>query len=379
MSRPAKKLLVSPNRKNQVLLFFSIALVVLSIGLIGLKYQRGSHAATAVLSSEAEAGTVTAPATSVADTSASGGRAARFAAVTPPPPPPPPSGTMIGMYNGNPNEAPDAKFVSLFGKAPQLATTYITGQAINETYEKARLAAGTSIVFDLDPKDTPGLLYGVATQTTAGDTYINNFLAAAQRVAASSTKAKVYVTLAHEWEVKRAQNRWTDTRDADIGNYAKALSVFNSRAASTAPGTQAGYWTGGYSAHQTVLAQVMAAMTTPAKWVSADPYRTSGTQTLLQNWNGYGVDFFQANATYKAWGSPPIFITEYGINTDNISDATAAAWLTDIRGTMKAAGVSGSVYFNRDRPEEAANHMWKLDNGDTPQALGAFKASFLAP
>jgi hypothetical protein len=350
--------------------------MVLAIGMIGVRYQEQSRAASTYVSAEPEKGTLGGTAKVISDAAASAGSAVQFSAATPPPPPPPPSNT-LGMYNGNPNEAPDEHFIRLMGTPGQISSTYVTTQTINEVYEKARVAAGTNVFLDLDPKSTPGLMYEISIQSTNGMTYVNNFLAAAQRVATSSTKAKVYVSLSHEWEVKRAQGKWTDARDADINNYAKANSIFNARAAAIAPAVLPGFWTGGYKTNQPVLAQVMAAMTTPSKWVSVDPYRTSGTQTLLQNWNSFGVDFFQADPTYIKWGKPPIFITEFGISTHNVSDTDLAIYLTDIRGTMRSAGVSGAIYFNRTKPEEAPN-TWTLDGGTTPKALAAFKSSFLA-
>lgn len=78
-------------------LTIGVALVViLGVGFIGVYLFKGGNAATAPLSAEPENGTITLPAISITDSTASGGKAVGFKApVAPPPttPPPPTSGT----------------------------------------------------------------------------------------------------------------------------------------------------------------------------------------------------------------------------------------------------------------------------------------------
>lgn len=294
-------------------------------------------------------------------------------------PPPPTAGTLMGMYSGNPQENPDEKHLALFGKYPDIATSYILNGSINTTYERARFQRGTSLILDLDPKQSPGTLTAVANETTAGLSYIRTFLdqaKAIQDLDRSTNGPKVWLAWAHEWEVKWRNNIWTNTSDAMWQNWAKSHSVFNREA--HIRGLRTVFWTGGYSNNWTILAQVMAAMTVPCDAVSTDPYRSGGTATLASNWAGWGVNFFKNDPTWKAWGSPPIFVTEYGVNNDASTDASAAAFLTGVRQTMTDLGVTAAVYFNRNRSDEASNHMWQLDDGNSPQALAAYKASFLA-
>jgi beta-glucanase (GH16 family) len=86
----------------------ALAIVVVGIGCIGAYMQLRSHAATPVVSAEPETGTVSTPAASIADTSASNGRAVNFAQGTTGTPLPVgygktngPSGTWKLMLNDN--------------------------------------------------------------------------------------------------------------------------------------------------------------------------------------------------------------------------------------------------------------------------------------
>lgn len=295
--------------------------------------------------------------------------------------PPVSSSVLFGQYNGNPSENPDAGFQSAVGAYPEVASTYITTQAINQTYEKARVARGTSVFLDLDSKDTPGLIEEVANQTTAGMNYINTFLAAAEQVALSAQGgAKVFVAYVHEWEVKRAQNILTDAGDRDPVIYAKAHSVFNARAAQIAPHVLPGYWVGGFSNNYTIIAQVMAAMTTAPKWVSYDPYVTAAgsIRSAESLWSTFAT-WIKSNTTYQSWGSVPLYVTEYGMDTSK-GDSACATFYSNLRQQARNVGLSGIVQFNRDKTDAGSGLAvkYKLNTGNTPQALAAFKASFEA-
>lgn len=64
---------------------FIVISLVLIFGGLGVWYLAASHAATPALSAEPETGTLTAPATAVTDTTASGGKAVQFGTPQPPP------------------------------------------------------------------------------------------------------------------------------------------------------------------------------------------------------------------------------------------------------------------------------------------------------
>jgi hypothetical protein len=138
-----------------------------------------------------------------------------------------------------------------------------------------------------------------------------------------------------------------------------------------------GLWIGGFPANQPLVAQVMAAMTTTPTWVGTDPYLNSGSATAVATWRPKGVDFFKADPTFRKWGSPPIYLTEFGVHT-SLGDDACARFLTDLRGSMRAAGVAGAVLFNRDKIEPATgfDSRYKIDTGTTPKALAAFRAGF---
>ena len=97
MSLPSRNSFSSKRKFLAYIERVSLLLVMVSLAGVGLHFLNGSQAATPFVSTEAENGTITAPATSVTDTLASGGRATRFTTgTTPPPPPPPPAGA--GCY-----------------------------------------------------------------------------------------------------------------------------------------------------------------------------------------------------------------------------------------------------------------------------------------
>lgn len=301
-------------------------------------------------------------------------------------PPPPPSGVKLSWYRGNPSESPDADYKTKIGVDPAMASSYYTTQVVNETYERGRIARGSDIFMDFDPKEpaNAGYIVDISNYLTAptnpGSLWAIAKLQAAQRVATSvTTTAKVYVTLAHEWEVKRAKGVWTVAGDADIATYAKALDNMMLMATQYAPNCLFGLWFGGYSDNQSTISQVMNLLTRTPKWLSVDPYindtASTGGSTFPALWDSYGVDFLQSHPKYATWNSPPIFLTEFGVNTDGPTDATVASKLVDLKTKLSASGISGAIYFNRDRPDEAANHMYALDNGDTPLALAEFKKS----
>jgi hypothetical protein len=358
--------------RKQFLMLIGVVFAA-ATGILGVKRQFFSNAATSTAAFEGEAGTEVSPATEVTDATASGGKAMKFAAATPPA-----SKLLLGQYSGNASESPDQAFIAAFGGAPEITTTYITTQAVNETYEKARVARGTTAVLDLDSKNTPGLIAAVADGTTAGMSYIDTFLLAAERVAVTApTGVSVMAGYVHEWEVKRAQNVLTNTRDRDHAVYAKAHDRFISRARAIAPHVKCGYWYGHY--HTADLATVMAAMNEAPAWIGIDPYTTDNNpfQTAVQCWKPK-TDWIKANASYKSFGNPPLYLTEWGVDTFH-GDTNCATYMTNLRANARSVGLTGIVHFNRDRTDNDGQVVaYKITNGSTPKTQAAFKASFQA-
>ncbi len=277
---------------------------------------------------------------------------------------------LLGQYRGNPSERPDETY----------ASTYYTTQSVDVSYESARVKRGTSVMLDLDPKMTPGMVGEVADKSTKGMGYIDPFLTSCETVAKVNPAATVFASFMHEWEVKRAQNVITNARDRDPATYADAVSVFAARAAQIAPDCKVTLWIGGYSGNLPTVADVMAKITVPLDAVTYDPYITkAGTyQSPVQKWSPT-ADWFRANASYKSWGAPPIYLGEFGIDSSH-GDDQMATFLTDLRGSMRTVGLAGGMLFDRDKTDNnGAKVAYKIDAGLTPRALAAFKASLTAP
>jgi len=287
---------------------------------------------------------------------------------------------LVGQYRGNPSENPDATFLSTYGQSPALTSSYYTTQAVNLSYESARVKRGTSVMLDLDAKTTPGMVGEVADKSTKGLGYIDPFLTSCETVAKVNPAATVFASFMHEWEVKRAQNVLTNTRDRDPATYAQAVSVFAARAAQIAPDCQVTLWIGGYSGNLPTVAEVMAKISVRLDAVAFDPYVTKSAsyQSAVQKWTPT-ANWFRANADYQAWGSPPIYLGEFGIDAAH-GDAQMATFLTDLRDSMRTVGLAGGMLFDRTKTDNnGAKVAYKIDAGLTPLALAAFKSSLRAP
>ena len=286
------------------------------------------------------------------------------------------SGPLLGQYRGNASENPDATFLSTYGENPELASSYYTTQAVNLTYESARVKRGTSVMLDLDPKTTPGMVGEVADRSTKGLGYIDPFLTSCETVAKVNPAATVFASFMHEWEVKRAQNVITNSRDRDPATFAKAVSVFAARAAQIAPDCKVTLWIGGYSGNLPTVADVMANISVPLDAVAYDPYITKSAsyQSAVEKWTPT-ANWFRANADYRSWGSPPIYLGEFGIDAAH-GDAQMATFLTDLPGSMRTVGLAGGVLFDRNKTDNnGAVVAYKIDAGSTPQAQAAYQAS----
>jgi len=94
----------------------------------------------------------------------------------------------------------------------------------------------------------------------------------------------------------------------------------------------------------------------------------------VQKWTPT-ANWFRANADYQAWGSPPIYLGEFGIDTSH-GDAQVATFLTDLQGSMRTVGLAGGMLFDRNKTDNnGAVVAYKIDAGATPQAQAAYKSS----
>jgi hypothetical protein len=281
----------------------------------------------------------------------------------------------MGMYNGNPSENPDENYKQQFGAENQITSSYYTGQAPNVNYELSRVAKGISVYLDFDTKNTPGQINLISKRDP---NTLNNWLRpdlnAAQKIAeAAKGGAEVTVSFVHEWEVKTAQAKFSGY-DADPVIYGKAFAVFIEEARKLAPDCKIVYWMGNSANDwQTRVGTAIKQMLRGPDKVSWDPYvtvRKSPSMTPLELFQPVH-DWWLANEQYKAWGSPDLAISEFGIATQHGDDA-CAAFYSKVGEAMEALDILEVIQFNRDKGE--VNGNWKITGGTTPKAKGAFKA-----
>lgn len=283
-----------------------------------------------------------------------------------PPPPPQPLRPFLGMYNGTHSEGGDDAARSLFGAYPEVSSTYYQTQRINQTAEQARMGKGISPLITVTTKGTQRLA-GIATGDLA---WLDQYLEDLNTLALSHPDVPVYATLDHEWEVKVNSGAITGL-SASPAVYGKALSTFIIRARVIAPTVKVGYWFG-YS-DKTKIAAVLASITVPVDWMSLDPYtwRTDpATETPAQCWDPQ-VSWLRTRPDYTRLGSPPVFLSEFGIDVKAHGDVNGARYFTDLRAALVKSGLAGAVHFNR---VDGVN-TWKFTTGEYPQSVAAFSAS----
>lgn len=292
------------------------------------------------------------------------------------PPSPPAVELGLGMYNGNPSENPDEDYKNQFGSYPVVTSSYYTSNPPNEKYETARVQRGTDVWMDFDTKNTAGLIGQIADRNSSALTnWLYPNLDAAQKVAAAG-KAKgggqVTISFVHEWEVKVAQNKFTNTRDRNPLVFAAAFDVFISEARKRAPDVKVALWMGNSAANwKTNIGTAINAMKQVPDKVSWDPYVTvnrSSSTTPLELFKPTH-DWWEANkpSTWKV----SYAITEFGIATQH-GDAAGAAFYSKVKEAMKALNIVECLQFNRDKGE--ANGNWKITGSATPKTKAAFKA-----
>ena len=230
-------------------------------------------------------------------------------------------------------------------------------------------------MLDLDPKMTPGMVGEVADKSTKGMGYIDPFFTSCETVAKVNPAATVFASFMHEWEVNRAQNVFTNSRDREPATYARAVSVFAARAAQVAPDCEVTLRIGGYSGNLPTVAEVMAQISVPLDAVAYDPYVTkSGAyQSAVQKWSPT-ANWFRANADYQAWGSRP----STSVSSGSTPRTATRRWRRSSPTSRApcAPWACGGMLFDRNKTDNnGAVVAYKIDAGATPQAQAAYKSS----
>lgn len=345
-----------------------------AIGIIGVMKELLSQAATPTAAYEPESGTVVGAAAVVNDVTASGAKAVKFGSE----PTTPSTKRLLGIYN---SDGGDTQTNSLMGQYPEIASTYYqpTQQKLSIANETARINRGTAPMITLTAKGTQRLA-GIANGNADDLAWLDEYVAALNTLSNVNSNVKVYATLDHEWEVKVNQAKITG-ESADPAIYGKALSVFFQKCKTGAPKVIYTYWVGGADSTN-LLNTVLTNITVAPMIISCDPYlNNSETGTAASNWASYLDKFRSASGKYRTQyvrlGSPPLAISEHGIQTTTHTDTQVAAYFVNLRQQMADENVVFSIFFNSDADNP---HMITPGGSNpVPTAVTNFATCFTQP
>lgn len=277
---------------------------------------------------------------------------------------PPPATALLGAYMGNFNNRPDLRFADLTGQPPDVMSTYyqaqgVGGGTINAAAENARIAAGTIPVITVTTAGGPWTHAQVASG--AADAWLDYWASAI----AALDDGQIWVTLDHEFEVKRNQGKfaWSPTDQHYADAFARfADKVRGARAATGKQQVKIMYWWG-YFRHEEIdsIGAKITAHRAP-DILAFDPYVFShwaATTTFEGMVMGNGkLDWTRARSWYQG---QPVGLAEFGKDGAH-GDARCAPFLTDLRATMDTLGLAFALYFCRDKPGDV---MLDLTPGGT--------------
>lgn len=283
-------------------------------------------------------------------------------------PPPEVQTTLIGVYNGAPNENPDAATLALTGYYPQIASTYYQGNnTVNMAYETGRIGRGTALLLTKTIRNSsPAVtMADVANETSLGVAFLDGWINSLKTLSEIDLDVPVYATIDHEAEVKYNQGNITAT---DWANYPAALDVFIQRCRAEAPLVQTLYWFGG--SDKTKINTVLTSLTEVPHAITLDPYRFASHPSTEDFFGSIEdeVIWLRANSAYIAMGEPPIGISETGTDQVQFTDANNAAWWTGLRDNLISLDLIMGVLFNRN----SADYDYKIDT--YPLTVAAFSA-----
>ncbi|CUR59414.1 exported hypothetical protein [metagenome] len=275
----------------------------------------------------------------------------------------------LGVYNGSPNESPDQTTQASFGAYPDQASTYYqVNQRIDQDYEQARMARGTSPNITITSKGTQ-YLAGIANGDLVATAWLDRYVSDLRTLALSHPTVPVYATLDHEFRVKVNQGQVTGT-SALPAVYGKALSMFFAKADAAAPNIRTTYWFVGYDrAFEGAVGDVFAqAGNADPDYVVFDPYANTASDSI-GSITSADISWIKAQPWYLG---QPLALGEFGMPVAH-GDAALRVFYTDVRQKLRAAGLEWGILFNRERDN---NH--KITTGAFPQAVAAFGASLRA-
>ncbi len=295
--------------------------------------------------------------------------------------PPTPTRMWIGQYRTGP--APDEAYFADYGGWPWAAMTLVTS-AVNgtiETYDRQRAQRGVTLLVDFDIRNQPaGFLAEIANWTPAGQAYVDQFLAAYQRVKQegidNAAVTDVILGFIRKWDLLRVQGILTNAADISVANYCAAASRFFARVEEIAPDCLTAMWTGDLG-QQAVISQMMTGLTVPPDVFMFDSYVDNDEtfQTALADWKPM-LQFLHGHSVWPSWhgGATPVIVGGFGADSFH-GDSNLATYYSGVFDAMSALGVLGAVHVDVNGTDVDGQVVaYAVDTGSTPLAEAAFVA-----
>jgi hypothetical protein len=232
--------------------------------------------------------------------------------------------------------------------------------------EQARVRRGTSPNISLSSNGTQHLS-GIVAGTAADVAWLDTYVAALAKIAATDPTVPVYATLDQEDRVRTRKGLITGP-DADPATYGRALSLFYAKCRATKqPNLVPTYWIVG--SDREFEGAVGAAFTEYPGASVFDPYARNATDTLESICRN-DLAWIRSQPWHIG---QPIGLGEFAMPV-KFGDPALARFYTDVRHQLAVLGIDWAVMFNRpkDNDHQITN---RTDGQKFPQAAAAFGAS----
>lgn len=279
-----------------------------------------------------------------------------------------PSGRpLLGGYLGAPGERPDERYRESFGAWPDLASTYYQAQGrgggtINRSYEKARVDRGTIPLITVTSVNGPYSMRQIGSG--AADPWIDYWA-----TELGNLRGEVWFTFDHEFEVKLNQGKFGSATTTD--DYVRAYNRFQQRVKAKAPNVKFVYW---YGYHDTKKIEAIGSGLNRPDILALDPYVFDhhASDTSFEEMAAPKLTWLRSRSWYAG---QPIIFGEFAKDTQH-GEQNVVDFLSKLRPKMDDLGVSGAVYFSRDKPGDI---MADLTKSSYPKARNAYGESVRNP
>lgn len=273
---------------------------------------------------------------------------------------------LLGGYLGPANESPDERFKASFGAYPDLASTYYQAQGrggsrLDFDYEGARIDRGTIPVLTVTSKKGPWTMEQIGSG--AADKWIDSWVKDLAKL-----DTEVWFTFDHEFEVKLNQGKLP--KSTTVAQYIRAYNRFHTRVKAGAPKVKFLYW---YGYSDTAKIDAIGRGINRPDIMALDPYvfKHRSASTTFEQMAQPKLEWLRGRSWY---GGQPIVFTEFAKDL-RFGDANVAAFLSNLRPRLADLGVTGAIYFARDRSGDDIRA--DITGSKWPQARAAYRASVL--